>query len=171
MSIILETKKLILREFNLNDAPFIIELLNSEGWIKNIGDRNVRSTEQAIEYLNNGPLKSYRENGFGLWMVELKENYNPIGMCGLIKRPILENIDIGFALLPQFSGKGYAFEMAQSTMNYAVEVLKLKIIDAIVLPDNSNSIKLIEKLGMNYHSTFIYPDTNEILALYRFHKS
>lgn len=164
---ILQTDNLILREFTLNDTAFIIELLNSEGWIKYIGDRNIKTEEQATAYLINGPLKSYQENGFGLWMVELKESDTAIGMCGLIKRAVLENVDIGFALLPAFSGKGYALEMAQATMNHAFNVLKLNTIDAIVLPTNESSIKLLEKIGMKYHSQFIYPDTNEELLLYR----
>lgn len=167
MTVVLETPRLILREFAIHDTDFIIDLVNCEGWIKYIGDRNIKTEEQAKNYLINGPLKSYRENGFGLCSVDLKETQIAIGMCGLIKRNYLENIDIGFAFLPQYSGKGYGYEIAKATLNYAKDNLKLKTIDAITLPSNSNSIKLIEKIGMSYHSVFIDPNTNEELLLYR----
>ena len=100
MEAILQTERLLLREFTEDDAAFIVELLNSPGWIQYIGDRNIKTEEQAREYLNNGPLKSYRQNGFGLYMVEKKDDHTPIGMCGIIKRDTLNNPDIGFAFLP-----------------------------------------------------------------------
>lgn len=167
MATVLETPRLTLRKFTLNDTPFTIELLNTEGWLKYIGDRNIKNEEQAKHYLINGPLKNYNENGFGLSLVELKVTQTPIGMCGLIKRTYLENTDIGFAFLPAYSGKGYGYEIANATLNYAKNNLKIKTIDAITLPTNTNSIKLIEKLGMTYHSIFIDPNTKEELLLYR----
>ena len=102
---ILRTERLQLRRFCFDDSEFIISLLNSEGWLKYIGDRNVKTKEQAENYLKNGPLKSYEQNGFGLSMVETR-NGKPIGMCGLIKRNYLEHPDIGFAFLPEFSSMG-----------------------------------------------------------------
>lgn len=167
MSVILKTERLILREFNINDTTFIIELLNSEGWLKYIGDRNIKNEEQAKNYLINGPLKSYEENGFGLSLVALKETQKPIGMCGLIKRSYLTNPDIGFAFLPSYSSKGYGSEIASAVLSYAKNKLKMNTVDAITLPTNTYSIKLIEKIGMTYHSIFADPNTNEELLLYR----
>src|SRR5215213_5568163 len=130
MDYILETERLSLREFTLVDAKFIVELLNSPGWLQFIGDRYVKTEEKAESYLQNGPIKSYHENGFGLSMVELKENRTAIGMCGIIKRDSLETPDIGFAFLPQYEGKGYAFEIADATLSYAKNNLAIAKISA-----------------------------------------
>lgn len=97
MTYILETERLILRQFTIHDTKFIIELVNSPGWIENIGDRNIKTEEQARRYLQDGPLRSYEVNGFGLSLVEIKNDGTPIGMCGILKRDNLENPDIGFA--------------------------------------------------------------------------
>ncbi len=145
---ILETKRLILRKFTEADAPFILDLLNSEGWIRFIGDRKVYSLDDAKKYLNDGPLKSYSENGFGLSMVELKSDHTPIGMCGLIMRAGLDDIDLGFALLPQFTKQGYAFEIAGACLRYAFHDLNLMRVVAITLPENKSSVNLLSKLGM-----------------------
>lgn len=161
---ILETKRLRLREFNTHDTTFIIELLNSPGWIEYIGDRNVKTEQQAIEYLQNGPMKSYAQNGFGLSMVETKQGEH-IGMCGIIKRDTLENPDIGFAFLPQFTGKGYAYEIASATLLYALNNLKISKISAITLPHNERSIKLLEKIGMRLIKSFV-SEKNEELVLF-----
>jgi RimJ/RimL family protein N-acetyltransferase len=166
MKYIIETERLGLREFEYTDSYFIIELLNSAGWLKYIGDRNVKTEEQAINYLQNGPIKSYSENGFGLSMVERKEDKNPIGMCGIIFRDELENPDIGFAFLPEFMGYGYAFEIANATMLYAINILKIHKISAITVAENSKSIKLIEKIGLKYIKKFCFPDKGEELLLF-----
>ena len=110
MKYILETERLRLKEFTLEDAAFILQLLNSPGWLKYIGDKQVRTEEQARNYLQQGPIKSYSENGFGLAMVETKTDQNPIGICGLLKRTSLPNPDIGFAFLPLYWGQGLALE-------------------------------------------------------------
>ena len=165
MNIILETERLLFREFTINDTPFIIELLNTEGWIKNIGDRNIKTMVDAEQYLLNGPIKSYATNGFGLSCVTLKDG-TPIGMCGLIKRDSLPHIDIGYAFLPAYAGKGYAFEITSDVLRYAFNTLKQEKILAITLPGNTDSVKLIKKLGMQFEKTFTDATTNEILAMY-----
>ena len=166
MKYILETENLKLRELTPEDAPFIVKLVNTEGWLKYIGDRNIKTDEQAIAYLENGPLKSYREHGFGLWLVETKDHL-PIGMCGLLKRDHLENPDIGFAFLPEFMGRGFAHEIATATLAFAKDVLKLKTICAITVPHNNSSIKLLEKIGMKFSNRFYFPnDKKEELLLY-----
>ena len=166
MNYILETERLKVRWFNSNDTEFIIELLNSSDWIKFIGDRNVKTEDQARKYLESGPLKSYADNGFGLSLVELKDEAIPIGMCGILKREHLDNADIGFAFLPEFIGKGLAFEAAKATIIYAGNTLQLPEILAITLPDNKPSIKLLEKIGMKFIRTFHFPNDNVILSLY-----
>lgn len=147
LTTILETERLRLRKFTLGDTKFIIELLNSPGWIEFIGDRNIKTEEQATAYLQNGPMKSYVQNGYGLSMVETKEGI-PIGMCGIINRDTLEHPDIGFAFLEEFTGQGYAYEIASATLSYAMNTLKISKIVAITLPGNTRSIKLLEKIGM-----------------------
>jgi RimJ/RimL family protein N-acetyltransferase len=163
MKFILETERLILRQFTTGDAKFIVELVNSPGWIEFIGDRNIKTEGQANEYLQNGPLKSYELNGFGLSLVELKNERTPVGMCGIIKRDNLENPDIGFAFLPEFTGKGLAFEIANATMTYARDKLKLPVIYAITVPGNKASIKLLKKLGMKFIKPLCFPDGDELM--------
>jgi RimJ/RimL family protein N-acetyltransferase len=163
---ILETDRLLLRELTAGDAEFTIRLLNTPGWLKYIGDRNVKTREQALAFLEQGPFKSYRENGFGLYLVETKDSGCSIGMCGIIKRPGLETPDIGFAFLPEFTGLGFAYEIAKATLKYALEVLEIPAICAIALPENNRSISLLEKLGLQYSRTYTSPQTQEELLLF-----
>jgi RimJ/RimL family protein N-acetyltransferase len=160
---ILQTERLRLRPFNLDDWEFIILLLNSEGWLKYIGDRNVKTKEQAHNYLKNGPLKSYELNGFGLWMVETRDG-TPIGMCGLIKRDYLEHPDIGFAFLPEFSSIGYGYEIASAVLVHARNDLSMTTILAITVPNNVKSIGLLEKIGLRFIKSFrTEPDAEELM--------
>ncbi len=162
----LTTQRLLLRPLTLADATFIVQLLNSPGWLQFIGDRNVHSEDDAKGYLLNGPLKSYADNGFGLWGVELKENRTPIGMCGLLKRDYLENPDIGFALLPDYTGKGYAYEAANATLDHAADALNIAAVSAIVQPGNAASVGLLHKLGMEQRGTITPPQGTAELLLY-----
>lgn len=166
MKYIFQTERLKLREFTLNDTQFIIKLLNSDGWLRFIGDESVRTDDQARSYLINGPLKSYRKNGFGLSLVEEKDDNSAIGMCGIIKRDNLVNPDIGFALLPEFIGKGYAFEIAKETLIYSKEKLKISKIYGITTEDNEKSIILLNKIGLNFIQKFNFPNDEEELLLY-----
>jgi RimJ/RimL family protein N-acetyltransferase len=165
MNHILQTERLTLREFNTGDALFIVALLNSPGWLEFIGDRNVKTIGQAEEYLINGPIKSYQQNGFGLYMVEESTEGIAMGMCGLIKRDNLENPDIGFAFLPEYCNKGYAFEISDALMKFAAEKWSLNQILAITMPSNTSSIKLLEKIGMHEAGNYISA-TNETLLLF-----
>jgi RimJ/RimL family protein N-acetyltransferase len=146
---IIETERLALRQFTAEDAPFIFELVNEPSFIQNIGDRNVRSLADAVKYIENGPVTSYARNGFGLYLVQLKESGESIGMCGLIKRPALDDVDIGYAYLPKFWSKGYAVEAASAVKEQA-HGLGLKRLVAIVDPANAGSIRVLEKLGMKF---------------------
>ncbi len=164
--VVLETDRLILRKFNTADAAFILILLNNPSWLQYIGDRNVKTMEDAHNYLLNGPMKSYHENGFGLSIVEMKDNHIPIGMCGLIKREALENVDIGFALLPEYAGMGYAFEIAAATMAYAKNSLGLKNIVAITSENNVRSIRLLNKIGLGFERMVKLSEDEESLMLF-----
>lgn len=150
MEIVIETERLILRKFTVEDAPFVLELLNTPSWLRFIGDRRVHSVEDAEQYLINGNIKSYEMYGFGFYAVIEKSTHKPIGMCGLVKRNTLDDIDIGFSFLPQFIGKGYGFEAASATLEYAQNTLKLKKIVAIVDPENEVSIGLIKKINLRF---------------------
>jgi ribosomal-protein-alanine N-acetyltransferase len=168
MKKIFETERLILRQFTLDDAPFILELLNTPTWLQFIGDRNVHSVEDAENYLRNGSLKSYAENGFGFYAVidktETSDRTNQtIGMCGLIKRDSMPDIDIGFAFLPNLIGKGFGFEAASATLDYALNVLKIKRIIAIVNPENEKSVGLIKKIGMQFEEMIKFGESELML--------
>ena len=147
---VLETERLLLRQFSTEDAEFILELLNEPSFIRNIGDRGVRTIEGANSYILNGPVVSYAKNGFGLYLVKLKETNESIGMCGLIKRDTLEDVDIGYAFLPRFWSKGYAVESALAVKEYARNVIGLNHIVAITDPENEGSIRVLEKIGFNF---------------------
>jgi RimJ/RimL family protein N-acetyltransferase len=147
---VLETERLILRHFNPDDAPFILALLNEPSFLANIGDKKVRTLEDARQYIANGPVATYARHGFGLYQVELKDTHTPIGMCGLLKREELPHPDIGFAFLPDFWNKGFAYEAAAAVLKDARARLHLDGLLAIVNPDNDASIKLLEKLGFNF---------------------
>jgi RimJ/RimL family protein N-acetyltransferase len=150
--IVLETERLILRRLELGDAPFIVELLNDPSFLRYIGDKGVRSLDDAREYLRTGPLASYERFGFGLFLTVLREGEIPIGICGLLKRDSLEDVDVGFAFLPRYWSKGYAFEAASAVLAYGRQELGLGRIVAITSPDNTASMRLLEKLGLAYES-------------------
>lgn len=160
---LIETDRLIINDFSLDDAAFIIKLVNSPGWLQYIGDRNVKTLDDAHRYLENGPLKSYQQWGFGLYRVALKNTNTAIGMCGLIRREVLNDIDIGFALLPAYEGKGYAYEAAKAVLDYASNQLGLNRILAITMVDNAASMKLLQKLGLRFEKMIRM--NNEDLAL------
>ena len=147
---ILETERLVLRQLSTDDAEFIIELLNQPSFLRYIGDKGVRNSEDAVRYIQTGPQASYERFGFGLYLVELKETGASIGICGLLKRDSLPDVDVGFAFLPEFWSQGYAFESAAAVMTYGREALGLRRIVAITSPDNDASIRLLEKIGLRF---------------------
>jgi [ribosomal protein S5]-alanine N-acetyltransferase len=146
----IDTDRLIIREFTLDDAPFILELLNDPGWKRFIGDRQCDTLDKARTYLREGPIETYRRLGFGFWQVETKAGRRPIGMCGLIKRETLDHVDIGFAFLPAYRGGGYAHEAAAACLGYARDTLRLDRIVATTALDNDASSRLLEKLGLKF---------------------
>lgn len=163
---VLETERLILRHQAIEDAAFILELLNDPAWIRYIGDRGVRTIDDARDYIIKVSLDMYDRLGYGFYLTELKDGGIPIGICGLVKRDFLEDVDVGFAFLPRFRGKGYAFEAASAVMGYAQSVLGQKRIVAITSEDNHASGKLLEKLGLHFEGMIPYADTDEKVRLF-----
>jgi RimJ/RimL family protein N-acetyltransferase len=161
----LHTGRLTLREFDeARDAEFILRLLNDPAFIENIADKGVRTLEDAREYIRAGPAASYAKNGFGLWHVGLRGPAPAsLGMCGLIKRDILEDIDLGYAFLPEHRGRGYALEAAAAALQFAQERLRAARVVAVVSPGNAPSIRLLKKLGFGYErSVRMAADEDEI---------
>jgi len=151
--IVLETERLILRHLSEDtDLEFVLRLLNEPSFLRYIGDKGVRTLDDARQYLVTGPIASYEINGFGLYLVQLKDSGLSVGMCGLIKRDTLPDIDIGFALLPEFWNQGYALEAATGVAAYANNTLELDRIVAITDPDNEASARLLNKLGLTFES-------------------
>ncbi len=163
---VLETERLNLRWMSADDAAFMRGLLNEPSWLRFIGDRGVRTLDDARNYILTGPVASYARLGFGLYVVELKESGDPIGICGLVKRDFLDDVDIGFAFLPQYWRQGYAYEAASAVMGYGTETLGLKRIVAITAADNHSSARLLEKLGLRFERMVSYPGDGHDVRLF-----
>jgi ribosomal-protein-alanine N-acetyltransferase len=146
----LETERLRMQRLTLDDAPFILALVNEPSWLQFIGDKGVRTLDDARAYLAKGTLEHYARCGFGPLRVELKSTGDVIGICGLIKRPTLEDVDLGFAYFPRYWGHGYAFEAAAAVLAAGRETLGLKRIVALTAPQNEKSGRLLERLGMKF---------------------
>lgn len=162
---LLQTARLSLRQLSEDDAPFMLELLNEPSFIRNIGDRGVRTIDQARAYIAAGPVASYQRFGFGLYLVERGPAPRmPIGICGLLKRDELPDPDIGFAFLPAYWSQGYALESAAAVRDYARDTIGLSRLLAIVSPSNGGSIRLLERLGFAATPSVIRltPDAHEV---------
>lgn len=160
---VIETERLLIRWLTADDAPFILELLNEPSWLRYIGDKGVKTLEDARNYIEKGPCNMYRRLGFGLYLVALKRTGDSIGICGLIKRETLEDVDVGFAFLQRFAGQGYAFESASAVLSYGRRDFDLSRIVAISSPDNEASAKLLQKLGFNFERvTRLTPEASEV---------
>jgi RimJ/RimL family protein N-acetyltransferase len=163
---VLVTERLLLRHFSSDDAEFVLKLLNEPSFLRFIGDKGVRNSDDARQYIANGPVASYERNGFGLYLVALEEQESPIGMCGLIKRDGLPDPDIGFAFLPAYWSRGYAFEAAAAVMAYARQTLGLDRILAITSLDNDASGRLLEKIGLRFDRHIKFSAEHEELKLF-----
>lgn len=153
----LETARLHLRHVELRDADLFIELLNDPAFIRYVADRGVRTNEQAVAYLEEKILPSYKKHGFGFYVAELKETGEPIGICGLVKRETLDDVDVGFSMLRKFWGRGYATEAAAAVMDYGRTALGLPRVVAIAASENTNSINVLKKLGLRFEKTIRLP--------------
>ena len=157
------TPRLILRRFEFADAPFVVALLNQPSFIANVGDRGVRSVDDAHRYLREGPMAMYEQHGFGLWHVMRKSDSAAVGMCGLLRRDNLPEVDIGYAFLPEYWGAGYAFEATEATLRHGAGKFGLERVIAVVSQGNSASIRVLEKLGLRYERMFaMRPDEPEV---------
>jgi RimJ/RimL family protein N-acetyltransferase len=163
---IAQTDRLVLRHVGPGDAQFLCRLLNEPSWLQNIGDRGVRTSLAAEQYIQDKFIESYESLGFGMYLIELKSDKSPIGLCGLVQRGYLPGPDIGFATLPEFWGSGYAFEASAAIMRHARNGLGLSRLLAIVKPDNSRSVRLLERLGFSQEGECRVPSTDELLNLY-----
>lgn len=146
----LETARLVLRRLDFDDAPFLVTLLNEPSFLANIGDRGVRSIDDAHRYLREGPMAMYEQHGFGLWHTARKSDGVPVGMCGLLKRDILPDVDVGYAFLPEYWGVGYAFEAAHAVVRHGAGKFSLERVIGVVSEGNTSSIRVLEKLGMSF---------------------
>jgi RimJ/RimL family protein N-acetyltransferase len=158
MTTVMETARLTLREIELEDAPFIFELMNEPPWIRFIGDRGIRTVADARAFIADHLRPSYRRDGFGFWLVQLTADDTSLGICGLIKRPALEYVDIGFALCERYWGHGYAREAAEAVVDFARERAGLKKLAAMANPDNERSARLLEALGLQFEKMIRLPE-------------
>lgn len=163
---ILETERLILQRFTLQHAAFLKELMNSPGYLKYIGDRGVGDVKAAEQYIREKFMIAYAQYGYGFSVVTLKNDLIPIGGCGLIRRDGLPYPDIGFALLPEYGGMGYGFEIAAATIAHARDTLNIPQVLGITLPTNTRSIRLLERIGMEFQKMIRLPGDGEELMLY-----
>ncbi len=164
---LLTTERLRLRLPRLEDASFIQKLLNDPDWLRNIGDRGVRNTDDAARYIDERLLDSFRRHGFGLWLVESRTGAEPLGLCGLLKRDFIDDVDIGYAFLPGARGQGHAFEAAQCAMRFAREELDHKRVVALVMRENISSVRLLTRLGMVFQREMVDRETPVDLYLWQ----
>jgi [ribosomal protein S5]-alanine N-acetyltransferase len=158
---VIETDRLVLRHLTVDDAPFMLRLLNDPGFLEYIGDKGVRTLEDARQHILTGPMDMYARYGHGLYLVE-RRNGTPIGTCGLLKRDTLEHVDIGYAFMPDYRGQGYALEAATGVMAYARQTLHLERIVAIVSKHNHASVALLMKIGFEYERVVTLPNGDQV---------
>lgn len=157
------TERLVLRRVNPGDASFIHRLLNDPSWIENIGDHGVHTEDQARTYIREKILAAYDTHGFGLYVMETRDDSQAIGLCGLVRRASLPATDLGFAVLAEFRGRGFAFEASRAIMAYAREMLHLPPLLAITAPGNMKSRQLLERLGFQFqHFLRLTPESEEV---------
>jgi RimJ/RimL family protein N-acetyltransferase len=168
---VVETTRTIVDYITLDDAPFFITLVNSLDWLRFIGDRNVSNVQDACQYLKDGFLKSYSDNGFGYYVVRTTLDCEPIGACGFLKKSSLENPDFGFAFLPAFYGKGFAIESCRAVLDFGIHSFDFNVLDAVTSPDNVKSIRLLDKLGFRLSGTVDGDPSENQLMLYRWQQT
>ncbi len=164
---IIETSRLRLRHVTNHDASFILALVNDPDWLQHIGDRGVRTLDDARTFIADGPMASYEKHGYGLWLMELLGDCAPIGLCGLLNREYLQYPDLGYALLPDFRGQGLAREACRGVLQYASEALGMTAVEAIVAPGNIRSLRLLEHLGFDDAGMVTLPSGTDQARLLR----
>ncbi|WP_404407404.1 GNAT family N-acetyltransferase [Pseudidiomarina marina] len=166
----IDTQQLELRQVSLADAVFLLDLLNDPDFLQNIGDRGVRSEQQAENYLKTKVIKPQKFDYLGLWVIHSKAEKRPLGVVSVLQRDYLEHLDLGYALLKHARGKGVAYEATSAMLEYITQNRKVPVLDAIVKPDNAPSRGLLTKLGFHSVGTVTSPE-NEQLCLYRYRKA
>ena len=166
MRLNIETERVRIRALTIIDAGFMMQLMNTATWIKNIGNRNINNKTAASNYIANNIINSYHVNGFGLFLVAQKKDNLPIGICGIVKREGLALPDLGFAFLPQYEGKGFATEAGKAVVKYASESLQIAELAGITKPDNLASIRVLEKVGMEFKQMILLPQDANEFSLY-----
>lgn len=161
-----ETERLILRQMDTSDAAFLVQVMNTPKWLKFIGDRNVHTEEEGVNYILERVLSQYERLGYSNFTVIRKEDNTKIGVCGLYDRPGLDGIDIGFAFLPDAEGRGYGFEAASVIKKAAFEVFGIEKLCAITSKENIASQRLLEKIGLKQHGVVVLPDETEEVLYY-----
>jgi RimJ/RimL family protein N-acetyltransferase len=161
-----KTNRLHLRHIEIEDAGFMLSLLNDPDFLKFVGDKQVRDLDSAQSYIRQGPIASYDTYGFGLYLIELIDSREVIGICGLLKRGFLDGTELGFALMPEYRGQGYAFEAAQATIDLARDTLKLSGLIAITVDNNVRSNRLLQKLGMSFDKLIALPGSSKEVKLF-----
>ena len=163
---IAETQRLLLRRMTLDDADLMLAIWNDPAFVQHVGDRGIRTIAQAQRALDDSVLTLYENYGYGPYCMVRKDDAQRIGICGLFRREVLPHPDIGFAVLPTFCGAGFALEAARAVARHAQEDLGIKTLDAIVSPQNKASIRLLEKLGLNFQRGITMPGEEEEISLY-----
>lgn len=161
---VLETSRMTLRWFEESDAAFVLGLLNDPAWLANIGERNVRTLDDARLWIAQKLVASYRQSGYGLWAMQRRGDDVLLGMCGLLKRDVLPSLDVGYALMPAFRGQGYAREAVLACLAHARDVLGCRRVFALVAPHNQPSIRLLESVGMTKQKARYFEDATEVFA-------
>lgn len=166
MSLVAETERLRVERVTEADALFYFQLMNSPNYIEYIGDRNIQSINDALAFIKEHVLQQYQLYGFGFYKLVLKSENKAIGICGFKKRDFLDNLDIGYAVLPAYEGKGYTWEALNEVYKYGKNELKLKNISGITSKKNKASQHILEKLGLKFQQEIIEPNSNESILLY-----
>jgi len=156
--VVLETERLVLREVAEADAAFVLDLLNSAGFIENIGDRGVRTQDEACGYIRERVIGSYQAHGFGMWLVEVAKR--PVGLAGLVKRDGLDDPDVGYAFIADAWGRGYAQEAAAAVVRHARGKLGIGKLAAITSPENYASMAVLRKIGFDFRGMIVLPDAD-----------
>lgn len=162
----LETPRLVLRHLTLDDAGLMLAIWNDPAFIRHVGDRGIRTVEDAEEAMKNGVFKLYEDHGYGPFRVALRDGDQAVGICGLFRREGLDDPDLGYATLPHFCGKGYAYEAASAVLGYVRSELHIERLIAIISPGNEASIGLIGKLGFEFERMHTMPGDDHVVRIY-----
>ena len=162
----IETQRLGLRRLTLEDAALMLAIWNDPAFIRHVGDRGIRTLDEARTAMGEGVLQLYEKHGYGPYRMALKSADTPIGICGMFHREGLEDPDIGYGVLPEYCGKGYAYEAARAVVEHATSELGLARIIAIISPGNEASIGLIRKLGLKFEKMYRMPGEDDDVCIY-----